>query len=86
MIRLQAMKLKASPKYKDCKDIRSFVGSPNWCTRFMDREGLTIRIRTKIAQKLPVTLEDKIMAFYRYFSFTTVGRFFKQAIQGPRQR
>ena len=43
-----------------------FKASPGWCTRFMKRNGYSIRARTKIAQKLPKEYADKITSFQRY--------------------
>ena len=43
-----------------------FKASANWCTRFMRRNNLTIRQRTKISQKLPEELEEKIESFQRF--------------------
>ncbi|KAG8196096.1 hypothetical protein JTE90_007834 [Oedothorax gibbosus] len=43
----------------------SFVASAGWCSRFMERHGLSLRQRTKIAQKLPKQLEEKIVAFQK---------------------
>ncbi|KAG8198248.1 hypothetical protein JTE90_021505 [Oedothorax gibbosus] len=39
--------------------------SAGWCSRFMERYGLSLRQRTKIAQKLPKQLEEKIVAFQK---------------------
>ena len=44
----------------------SFKASAGWCTRFMRRNNLTIRQRTKISQKLPEDLEEKIASFQRF--------------------
>ena len=44
----------------------TFRASAGWCMRFMTRHGLSLRQRTKIAQKLPNKLEDKILAFQKY--------------------
>ena len=40
--------------------------SPSRCERFMRRHGLSVRHRTKIAQKLPADLDDKVTNFHRY--------------------
>jgi hypothetical protein len=34
-------------------DITDFAGTPAWCYRFKKRNGLYMRMRTKIAQKMP---------------------------------
>ena len=56
-IRLKAKELITNP---------SFKASAGWCTRFMRRNDLTIRQKTKISQKLPTDLEDKITSFQRF--------------------
>ena len=56
-IRLQAQKF--------CKD-STFKASNGWAQRFMRRHGLLIRQRTKIAQKLPNDLEEKIRSFHSF--------------------
>lgn len=66
MIRLRALKLKNTPPYKDNEELKMFKASAGWCSRFMKREGLVLRMRTKLAQKLPAELEEKVMAFHRY--------------------
>ena len=66
LIRIRALQLKKSEKYRDLPDIDKFLASAGWCSRFMDRHSLTLRQRTKIAQKLPAALEDKIESFHRF--------------------
>ena len=56
-IRLKAKELITDP---------SFKASAGWCTRFMCRHRLTIRQKTKICQKLPADLDDKIISFQRF--------------------
>ena len=56
-IRLQAQKF--------CKEA-SFKASNGWAQKFMRRHGLAIRQKTKIAQKLPEDLEEKLNAFHRF--------------------
>lgn len=56
-IRMKAKELITDPTFK---------ASAGWCTRFMRRNELTIRQKTKIAQKLPGDLEDKIASFQRF--------------------
>ncbi|CAM5160807.1 unnamed protein product [Natator depressus] len=51
-------------KYKSVKP-SIFVASAGWCTRFMNRHVLCLCQRTKIAQKLPRDLEEKIKPFQR---------------------
>ena len=40
--------------------------SNNWCKRFLRRNNLALRQKTKIAQKLPEDLEEKIVDFHRF--------------------
>ena len=44
----------------------TFQASPGWCNRFFKRYHLSVRRRTKISQKLPQDLEEKITDFHRY--------------------
>lgn len=44
----------------------SFKASRGWCEKFMKREGLTLRRRTTICQKLPNDFEEKLINFQRY--------------------
>ena len=48
------------------KGIEDFTGSPSWCHRFMKRCGLAVRTKTRIAQKLPVGYESKIVSFHKF--------------------
>ena len=48
------------------RNVANFSGTNSWCTRFMKRHGLAIRQKTKIAQKLPNDLEEKIVSFQKY--------------------
>ena len=65
-IRLPAVQLKKNEKYKNLLVISTFLASTDWCSKFMDRKSLTLRQRTKIAQKLPAVLEEKIESFHRF--------------------
>jgi hypothetical protein len=65
-IRLRALQLKKSEKYKTLPGITTFLASAGWCSKFMDRFSLTLRQRTKIAQKLPAALEEKLQSFHRF--------------------
>src|SRR6218665_145250 len=65
-IRLRAVQLKKTDKYKNQPGMATFLASSGWCSRFMDRHSLTLRQRTKIAQKLPAVLEDKIASFHQF--------------------
>ena len=63
MIRIQAIKFTRDKQYEV---ETGFKASPGWCSRFMNRCGLTLRQRTHIAQKLPKDVEDKIISFHQY--------------------
>lgn len=43
-----------------------FHASAGWCTRFMDRNDLSLRQRTHIAQKLPKDIEVKVDSFHQF--------------------
>jgi hypothetical protein len=40
--------------------------SRGWCEKFMKRESLSLRRRTKISQKLPSVFETKVIEFRRF--------------------
>lgn len=63
-IRLRALRLAKDEKFAPVNN--SFRASQHWCTRFMNRYGLCLRRRTKISQKMPSDLEEKIMNFQKY--------------------
>lgn len=65
-IRFRALKLIKEEPHKSSPKAASFVASAGWCTRFMNRFSLTLRQRTKIAQKLPPDLSEKVMNFQKY--------------------
>jgi len=46
--------------------ITGFAGKTSWCERFMRRNGLCMRTKTTIAQKLPREYEIKIIKFHKY--------------------
>uniref|UniRef100_A0A8C5WL18 HTH CENPB-type domain-containing protein n=1 Tax=Leptobrachium leishanense TaxID=445787 RepID=A0A8C5WL18_9ANUR len=62
-IRLHALKLKKSSEFGVNSN---FLASAGWCKRFMERHNLTLRQRTKLSQKLPKDLEEKVDSFHRY--------------------
>ena len=62
MIRIQALAWAAKNQEKSA----NFKATCSWCTRFMKRSNLVLRQKTKIAQKLPSDLEDKIVSFQKY--------------------
>ena len=43
-----------------------FKASPGWCTRFMQRHDLVIRLKTKISQKLPDQLREELNDFQSF--------------------
>ena len=56
-IQQKALKLSTNP---------SFKASIGWAQKFMKRHGLTLRLKTKISQKLPDDLEEQILSFHRF--------------------
>ena len=46
--------------------LTDFKASPSWCTRFICRNGLTVRARTPAGQKLPDGWEEKVQEFKGY--------------------
>lgn len=64
MIRLKAMELSKHPQY----DIAAgeFKASNHWCQRFMKRNGLSLRQKTTLAQRLPRDYEEKIVQFHQF--------------------
>jgi len=46
--------------------ITDFAGTTLWCGRFIIRNGLCMRTKTTVAQKLPREYERKIIAFHKY--------------------
>lgn len=45
---------------------KDFQASNGWATRFMRRNGLSLRRRTTLCQRLPEAYEDKIVDFHRF--------------------
>ena len=62
-IRLQALRMKKLGEYNTST---TFFASAGWCTRFIERHGLTLRQWTKLSQKLPADLEAKVDSFQRF--------------------
>ena len=58
-IRLRALQLKKSDKYKNMPGMLTFFASAGWCSRFMERHSLALRQKTKIAQKTPRSIRRK---------------------------
>ena len=47
-------------------NITGFHASNNWCAKFLRRNNLTLRQKTKIAQRLPENLEEKVVDFHHF--------------------
>lgn len=45
---------------------KDFRASSGWTTRFMRRNGLSLRRRTSLCQRLPSAYEDKVIDFHRF--------------------
>ena len=56
-IQQKALKLSTNP---------SFKASIGWAQKFMKRHDLTLRLKTKISQKLPDDLKEQILSFHRF--------------------
>lgn len=52
---------------EETEETNDFKGSVSWCSRFMKRNSLSMRTRTKLAQKMPAAYEQKIVSFHSYF-------------------
>ena len=48
------------------KGTEDVTGSPSRCHRFMERCGLAMRTKTRIAQKIPIECESKIVSFHKF--------------------
>ena len=59
---IRARALQIAPKY----NFPNFKASAGWCTRFMNRSGLTLRQKTHIAQKLPKDVDEKVQKFFAF--------------------
>jgi oligoribonuclease (3'-5' exoribonuclease) len=46
--------------------INDLAGTTSWSERFMRRNGLCMRTKTTMAQKLPREYERKIIEFHKY--------------------
>lgn len=53
-------------KNKETEETADFRATHSWCFRFMKRNNLAMRTRTKLAQKMPNAYEDKILQFHSY--------------------
>lgn len=77
----QTMQLKALEAATN-NGINTFKATRGWCDRFMRRQGLSLRRRTSICQKIPIDFETKLVNFQRYiielhknrnYSFSQIG-------------
>jgi len=48
------------------KKVMNFQATNSWCTGFLRRKNFVLRQKTKIAQKLPEDLEEKVTHFHRF--------------------
>ena len=64
LVRLKALELAKSKKYGIPEG--HFKAGNHWCQRFMKRNGLSLRQKTTLAQRLPDDYEEKIVRFHRY--------------------
>ena len=54
-----SIRLRAKSTFTD----PTFLASTGWCTNFMNRYDLSLRAKTKISQRLPRDLEEKLTSF-----------------------
>ena len=64
MVRLKALEMSKDAKYEITAG--QFKASNHWCQRFMKRNGLSLRQKTTLAQRLPSDYEEKIVQFQRF--------------------
>lgn len=64
VVRLKAFEISKDPKYEI--PAGQFKASNHWCQRFMKRNGLSLRQKTTLAQRLPPDYEEKIVQFQRF--------------------
>lgn len=60
LIRIKAKQMADEKGYDD------FLGGPSWCNRFFKRNGLTMRSRTTVGQKLPDDWQEKKASFLKF--------------------
>jgi hypothetical protein len=48
------------------RNIIDFTGLSSWCFRFMKRNNLCMRAKTKVSRKMPAEYKDKIIEFHRF--------------------
>ena len=51
---------------KNPEKSQNFKPTNSWCARLMERKDLVMRHKTKIAQKLPAEMDEKVINFQRY--------------------
>lgn len=51
---------------KNSSQSENFKASTSWCDRFMKRKNFVLRQKTKVAQKLPKDLEQKLLSFQKF--------------------
>lgn len=51
---------------KNADESQDFKATLSWCGRFMTRNNLVLREKTKISQSLPVDLDTKLISFQKY--------------------
>ena len=59
------IRIKAKAMASD-QQMSNFQAMNSWCTRFLRRRNFVLRHKTKIAQKPPEDLEEKITSFHRF--------------------
>ena len=64
LVRMQALEMAKKEKYGI--QARQFKAGNHWCQRFMKRNGLSLRQKTTLAQRLPEDYEEKIVQFHRF--------------------
>ena len=64
LVRLKALDMAKNEKYGIPEG--QFKAGNHWCQRFMKRNGLSLRQKTTLAQRLPDDYEEKIVRFHRY--------------------
>ena len=64
LVRLKALEMVKDEKYGI--PAGQFKAGNHWCQRFMKRNGLSLRQKTTLAQRLPDDYEEKIVNFHRF--------------------
>lgn len=50
----------------ETEETGDFTGASHWCFKFMKRNHLSMRTKTKLAQKMPKDYEEKVLAFHAH--------------------